>query len=236
MEPQEQDAPAAARPTKTFDAAAHLRRLDGRGGAAYLDVKWRLVWLRSEHPDAELATEHIEFTADRAVFRAHIAIPGGGTATGYGSETPRDFGDYIEKAETKAIGRACAALGYGTQFCQDHDLDNRDGTPHVVDTPVDRSEGQRHRRAGQDRPRRDLVPLRPAQDASGASDRDQAAALPATEQQIAFAKKLAAEAGLDDEALAEWCQELYGRPLDQLSRRDASALMDAIRRRQRDRS
>ncbi|HKG29607.1 MAG TPA: hypothetical protein VKB01_10775, partial [Thermomicrobiales bacterium] len=37
-------------------------------------------------------------------------------ATGYGSETASDFPDFIEKAETKAIGRALNALGYGAQF------------------------------------------------------------------------------------------------------------------------
>ena len=41
---------------------------------------------------------------------------------------------YIEKAETKALGRACAALGYGTQFCDDFDFR---GKP--VDAPVKRS-------------------------------------------------------------------------------------------------
>ncbi len=54
-----------------------------------------------------------------AVFRAEVILPNGGRATGYGSEAQADFADYIEKAETKAIGRALAALGYGTQFALD---------------------------------------------------------------------------------------------------------------------
>lgn len=103
-----------------FDPTRHMRQLRGRGGNSdYLDVKWRLVWLRSEHPDAHINTEHVTITADLAIFRAQVTIPGGGSATGYGSETARDFGDFIEKAETKALGRALLALGFGTQSAQE---------------------------------------------------------------------------------------------------------------------
>ncbi|HET8626469.1 MAG TPA: hypothetical protein VFL91_03570 [Thermomicrobiales bacterium] len=111
-------------PGGRFDPSRYVRQLRGRGGAAdYLDIKWRLVWLRSEHPDAQITTEHVTITNDLAIFRAVVSIPGGGSASGYGSETARDFGDFIEKAETKALGRALAALGYGTQFAQDFDED-----------------------------------------------------------------------------------------------------------------
>lgn len=103
-----------------FDPSRYVRQLRGRGGTSdYLDIKWRLVWLRSEHPDAQITTEHVTITNDMAIFKAFVSIPGGGAASGYGSETARDFGDFIEKAETKALGRALAALGYGTQFAQD---------------------------------------------------------------------------------------------------------------------
>jgi hypothetical protein len=51
-----------------------------------------------------------------AIFKATVTVPTGGKATGYGSETASDFPDFIEKAETKAIGRALNALGYGAQF------------------------------------------------------------------------------------------------------------------------
>lgn len=51
-------------------------------------------------------------------------------STGYGSETLSDFRDYFEKAETKAIGRALAALGYGTLFALE--LDEGEA---IADTP-----------------------------------------------------------------------------------------------------
>ncbi|MGN6755587.1 MAG: hypothetical protein ACTHMJ_04260 [Thermomicrobiales bacterium] len=114
-----------------FDPSRHLRQLRGKGGASdYLDVKWRLVWLRAEHPDAHSTTEHVTLPSDLAIFKARVTIPDGGSATGYGSETARDFGDFIEKAETKALGRALIALGYGTQFAQEF------GEDDVVDVAV----------------------------------------------------------------------------------------------------
>src|SRR5215203_5594309 len=108
-----------ARPGAEFDPTPYLRQLHvpGRGGGAdYLDVKWRLLWLRKEHPDAEIVTELVQHDPLMAIFKATVTVPTGGKATGYGSETASDFPDFIEKAETKAIGRALNALGYGAQF------------------------------------------------------------------------------------------------------------------------
>jgi uncharacterized protein YbdZ (MbtH family) len=120
-----------------FDPTQYLSNFDGR---EYLEVKWRLLWLRSEYPDARMTTEIVQHNEEGgfALFRAEVEIPGGGKATGWGSETVRDFHDYIEAAETKALGRALAALGYGTQFCQDFDFSGnaRPGTNQVVDAPV----------------------------------------------------------------------------------------------------
>ncbi|KKM86510.1 hypothetical protein LCGC14_1278330 [marine sediment metagenome] len=131
--------------TNGFDPSKHITDLRGK---EYLEVKWRLVWLRDLHPEAIIVTELLEHihTAGFALFKAEITIPvdgeiGGGSATGHGSETAEDFGDYIEKAETKAIGRALAALGYGTQFCGG-ELDEMAGKrgERIVDAPVQRTE------------------------------------------------------------------------------------------------
>jgi hypothetical protein len=109
----QEDSPARG---SNFDPTPYLRQLRGRGGGDYLDVKWRLLWLRKEHPDAELITEMVEHDQQMAIFKATVTLPTGGKATGYGSETANDFPDFIEKAETKAIGRALNALGFGAQF------------------------------------------------------------------------------------------------------------------------
>jgi uncharacterized protein YbdZ (MbtH family) len=124
-----------------FDPTQYLSNFDGRD---YLEVKWRVMWLRHEHPDARMSTEIVQHNEEGgfALFRAEVEIPGGGKATGWGSETVRDFHDYIEAAETKAVGRALAALGYGTQFCHDFDFaaNARPGTAQVVDGPVNLAE------------------------------------------------------------------------------------------------
>jgi hypothetical protein len=121
----------------TFDAEKHLIKLKGKD---YLEAKWRLVWLRTVHPDAVIETQHIDIDMDRghAVFRATVTLPSGGSATGYGSESAKDFPDFIEKAETKGLARALAALGFGTQFTGDELSEGE----RIVDSPVDRQPRQ----------------------------------------------------------------------------------------------
>lgn len=94
-----------------FDPSQYISKVKGRD---YLEVKWRITWMRNEHPDAVLETELTSHENGRAIVRARVSLPSGGIATGWGSETESTFENYIEKAETKAIGRALTALGYGT--------------------------------------------------------------------------------------------------------------------------
>ena len=114
----------------SFNPKEHMMKLKGKD---YLEVKWRLVWFREDHPDYGIYTELIEFDDKHAVFKAAITNPDGRLlSSGTGSESVRDFGDFIEKAETKAVGRALAMLGYGTQF----DPDLEEGS-RIVDSPVE---------------------------------------------------------------------------------------------------
>ena len=132
-----------------FDPTPYLRELRGRGGSQeYLDVKWRVLWLRREHPGAEILTEHIKIDDRIAIFRATVRLPTGGLGTGYGSEVPADFGDYIEKAETKALGRALRALGYGDVHGEPQTPENpnlqepmgtRNPKPRQLNPPASRS-------------------------------------------------------------------------------------------------
>lgn len=79
-----------------FDPKPYLMKLQGKD---YLPVSARLLWIRTVQPDAVIVTELIAHTDKQAVFRAQVSVPSGGSATGYGSETPGDFRDYLEKAE-----------------------------------------------------------------------------------------------------------------------------------------
>lgn len=117
---------------KKFNPNEHLMQLKGRD---YLQVMWRLVWFREEHPAWSIETEPVALNDTGAAFRAYIKDDTGRVLqTAFGSETKGDFGDFAEKAETKAVGRALAMLGYGTQFTA---LELDEGE-RIVDSPVDR--------------------------------------------------------------------------------------------------
>ena len=112
-----------------FNPKEHLMDLKGK---SYLQVMWRLVWFREDKPLWCIDTNLEQLTDNHAVFSAKIYDENGvQKSAGYGSESVKDFRDFIEKAETKAVGRALAMLGYGTQFAPEMDEGER-----IVDSPV----------------------------------------------------------------------------------------------------
>lgn len=193
-----------------FDPGRYLTKV---GSSDYLEVKWRLVWLRQIHPDATVDTELVSHTDQMAIFKARISIPGGGSATGFGSEGFDDFREYIEKAETKAIGRALAALGFGTQFCPDFDFGSTGG--NLVDSPIDFASTRGRRMTGNGNGNR------------GGSGSVQAA----TPKQIQFIQSIARDRGMNEEQLNSEVEQLYGRPVAELDRRDASAFIERLQTR-----
>jgi hypothetical protein len=116
----------------------------------YLEVKWRLCWFRDRYPHGVITTEEIcvDTTQGYARYRATVEDGQGGKATGFGTETAAEFADYCERAETRALGRALAALGVGTQFVG-QDLAEM---PHVADAPVATTNGQEAASNGQPPP------------------------------------------------------------------------------------
>ena len=189
--------------TTPFEPARYLTRISG---SDYLEVKWRLVWMRDQHPDATIETELVSHHDNTAVFRAMVSIPGGGSATGWGSESSGDFRDYLEKAETKAIGRALAALGFGTVL---PGLRVRRRRGRVVDSPVKVTA----------RPRPNAGAERQESASVAAIGPDQ----PATQRQLRYLQAVAREAGLDGAALDERAMQEFGVQAAALSRRDASS-------------
>ncbi len=86
-------------------------------GGQYLPVAPRVAWFRSEHPDWTIETQPLHLDTERgvAVFQAVVKDAGGRTiATATKMERQADFPDFVEKAETGAVGRALALCGYGT--------------------------------------------------------------------------------------------------------------------------
>src|SRR2546423_9763867 len=145
----------------TFNPKEHLIQLKSKDSLKdYLPVQWRLVWFRLECPQGTIDTEELEYDTEKecsietfawnsekkrsekvmktakgyARYRAVATDGKGGRGTGTKSECKANFEDFGEKAETGAIGRALAALGYGTQFAPELDEQHR-----IVDAPVERS-------------------------------------------------------------------------------------------------
>jgi hypothetical protein len=101
-------------------------------GKEYLEVKYRIIWFREEHPDWSIETEVIYFKEDQAYSKATVKDEKGRIiTTSHKFETIKGFFDFLEKSETGAIGRALALIGYGTQFC----ADEFDEGKRLVDSP-----------------------------------------------------------------------------------------------------
>jgi len=129
------------------------------GSGLYLPVRQRIVWMRGEpvpHPDWLIQTDVLEFQSGSysgqktvylggqlqdvsdvkdgyAVVKARVITTAGNTiGEGTAMERSETFHDFIEKAETAAIGRALAVAGYGTEAAIDLD----EGPNNLADAPV----------------------------------------------------------------------------------------------------
>lgn len=214
----------------TFDPSRYLTKV---GQADYLEVKWRMVWLRELHPDAAIVTELVQLIdplKGPAIFRATVSIPGGGSASGYGSEDVAGFREFIEKAETKAIGRALAGLGFGTQFCGDFEFGADQGK--VVDSPVNRN-GQ------QNAPQTTTA----RQNGSGATNGNRPQIMnpdaPASDKQLGFIRSLAKDAGMvtqqpdgtyhtDESALVAIVGAQFQQDWPRITKQTASELIEQL--------
>lgn len=106
-------------------------------GKPYLQVAHRFVMLNDDKQRFVIKTEFPLLTSDETVCHALVMICDeiGAVmrqATGTKRETKKDFADHTEKAETGAIGRALAMLGYGTQFA----IQDMDEGERLADAPV----------------------------------------------------------------------------------------------------
>ena len=103
----------------------HLLKV--QGGKLYLPAAFRIVWFRDECPDWGVTTDLIEGgqEAGFATVKASVFNPEGRlVATGHKTETRQDFpAGWVEKAETGAVARALALVGFGTQFSPELDDD-----------------------------------------------------------------------------------------------------------------
>lgn len=106
-------------------------------GKDYLMVAHRLQWFNEVAEKFYIDTDFLQITDDQTVARAKVTVfdKDGRElkhATATKRETKKDFPDHTEKAETGAIGRALALMGYGTQFA----ISDLDEGSRLADAPV----------------------------------------------------------------------------------------------------
>ncbi len=104
-------------------------------GKDYLQVQHRIVWFTEERPGWSIHTVLVDRGPTHCLAMAEILDDKNQVrATAHKYEDKQGFADFIEKAETGAIGRALALCGFGTQFCAD-DLDEGN---RLADAPASR--------------------------------------------------------------------------------------------------
>lgn len=206
------------KPGGRFDPNEHLMKLKGKD---YLEVKWRLVWFREEHPTGSITATPINIGDKSALFQATVTDSNGAVAIAHGSETEKDFKDFIEKAETKAIGRALAWLGYGTQFAPELTEGER-----LADAPV-----QFNGRSRNPDPT-------PWQQQAPQGNRGSTPAI-ASDKQLNFIRGLWKQLGYvaigedgkehhDTASLDMYCESNWGVALAQMSKEQAGQVLDAL--------
>jgi hypothetical protein len=120
-----------------FDPRQHLLNLKGKD---YLPVAARLVWLNEEAPRFLIQSHILKLEDTYAIVQATVTVQDQDgtphkTATATKREDKTHFPDYLEKAETGAVGRALGMLGYGTQFAPEFDEMGGLLEARVVDKP-----------------------------------------------------------------------------------------------------
>lgn len=111
-----------------FEPKKYLREeTTDEGKAFYLDTKFRLLWYRLKYPEGKLVKIPKALNKEYATFEVRVYAhkedyPDNFLANGFASRYKDDgnekFGlNFVESAETAALGRALKDAGFGTQFC-----------------------------------------------------------------------------------------------------------------------
>lgn len=204
-----------------------------QGGALYLQVKDRLIWARKDHPNLCVRTEVVKLDEKIAVFHATASYIDEQSVhvygEGHGSETPQGFPPgYIEKAETVAIGRALAALGYGTAAAFEEEESGK-----LADSPVQRTTTGTptiRERVKQARPPSSQIAARPVAGREQQAEPPAASpTLAATEKQVRTIWTAAGEKGMDDETVHAYTRQHYQKEhVNELTRKEASEMIDYL--------
>lgn len=111
-----------------FEPKEYLRKEETEDGVSfYLDTKYRILWYRLMYPRGKVFKIPKVLNKDYATFEVRIYADindpidnflANGFASRYKDESNEQFGlNFVETAETAALGRALKDAGFGTQFC-----------------------------------------------------------------------------------------------------------------------
>lgn len=195
-----------------------------QGKTDYLPVQWRLVWANEQCLELDIRTKSVEIDLEREmevetyawnndtrrsekiVKRAKgfakvevevTAVLKDGRkrhAEGVKTESAVNFADFVEKAQTGALGRALAMIGFGTQFVGD-EFDERE---RIVDAPVEsHQQAQRKSAAPSEQEKKAYEQRKPFVEGTVVKEETSQNA-PATEQQLASIRKLCQHLGNPD--------------------------------------
>lgn len=180
-------------------------------GKDYLQVVHRVVWFRDEKPSWTIETDVVSIDLKYAVISAVIKDENGRVLQkAHGTQSADKFPAYVEKAESKAIGRALGFLGYGTAHAQELEDEVTENLSTLADSPVSRITKEEAMAAVQT--------AFPGATTSSSTKR----VPPASEKQLNFLKKLAGgEANLEKRAI-----ELGRKSYKDLNIEDAKKLID----------
>jgi hypothetical protein len=131
--------------SKTFtpknlpDLALPLMNLKGKD---YMLVAHRLLWFVNDVKSYTIDTHFPALDQEHATAQVTVTILDDQKnlvrrATAHKTETKKDFNDFAEKAETGALGRALASLGYGTAQA----LADLEEGKRIVDAPLEAVSG-----------------------------------------------------------------------------------------------
>ena len=111
-----------------FEPKDYLREEKSEEGVSfYLDTKYRLLWFRLMYPQGKLVKIPKALNKEYATFEVRVYTDkndadndflANGFASRYKDDANEKFGlNFVESAETAALGRALKDAGFGTQFC-----------------------------------------------------------------------------------------------------------------------
>ena len=113
-----------------FDPASRLSTLED--GSQYLGARDRLLWFLQEQEQFSITSQVDRMSSALVVVKVTLAIQGGKKVEALGSAATN--GDYraVETAETHALARALALLGYGTESALELDTGSAADAPTRV--------------------------------------------------------------------------------------------------------